>query len=270
MRIARAAMLAASMFGAAAQVQARPQIDPVTSRNDEDYSKLLAEATQGRPPVVERQAGPTPAVQAPVRTAAERQADKPVKAPKPALDPETRERAGVIHLHERSEYAGEEHPVRIVDRSGFDEAFLPATIPNSFGMPEGAIVIDTKHRQLYFAMSATEVRRYGVAVGKQGAVWHGQAVVGRKAKWPDWHPTANIRRENRRLKARVAGGASNPLGARAIYLFKDGRDTLYRIHGTTAPKSIGKYASHGCIRMINEDVIELYSMVKPGALVVVK
>jgi lipoprotein-anchoring transpeptidase ErfK/SrfK len=264
-------MLAASMLGAAAQVQAQSQqIDPVTSRTDEDYSRLLAEATQGREPVVERQAGPTPAIQAPVRTAAERQVEKPVRVSKPVLETETRERPGVIHLHDRSEYADEEHPVRIVDRSGFDDAFLPTTIPNSFGMPAGAIVIDTKHRQLYFAMSATEVRRYGVAVGKQGAVWHGQAVVGRKAKWPDWHPTANIRRENRRLKARVAGGASNPLGARAIYLFKDGRDTLYRIHGTTSPKSIGTYASHGCIRMINEDVIELYSMVKPGALVVVK
>ena len=174
------------------------------------------------------------------------------------------------YLNSASDYADEPHKVRIVDRSNFDSAFLPADLPNTLRLAPGDILIDTEARQLYFAKSSSVVRRYGVAVGKEGAAWKGEAVIGRTARWPDWHPTANQRKENRKLKAKVEGGADNPLGARALYLYQNGNDTLYRIHGTNAPSSIGKFASSGCIRMINEDVIELHAMVRKGARVFVR
>lgn len=228
------------------------------SRDPGDYGDLLRQATQGQDPVAAPVTVGRPSTPS-VMTAAPRPAPKPKAA-----------RSGGEYLYDASEYADEPHRVRIVDRSGFDSAFLPADVPNTLRLAPGAIYIDVKARQLYFARSATQLRRYGIAVGKAGAAWKGDAVVGRTARWPDWRPTANIRRENRRLKAVVRGGASNPLGARALYLYKDGRDTLYRIHGTNIPSSIGKNASHGCIRMINEDVIELHSMVRAGAPVYVR
>lgn len=226
-----------------------------------EYGDLLRMATQGQEPTA-APASPPPQVPAAQKAA-------PAKAAV-GLKTTTVVRAKSEYLHEASEYASEPHKVRIVDRSGFDSAFLPADVPNTIRLAPGSIYIDVKARQLYFAKSPTMLRRYGIAVGRQGAAWKGDAVVGRTARWPDWRPTANIRRENRRLKAVVKGGASNPLGARALYLYKDGRDTLYRIHGTNAPSSIGKNASHGCIRMINEDVIELHSMVRAGAQVFVR
>ena len=111
--------------------------------------------------------------------------------------------------------------------------------------------------------------RYGIAVGRDGQRWTGEAVVGRMARWPSWTPTANMRRRNPNLPQRVAGGPQNPLGARAIYLYRDGRDTLYRIHGTNEPWSIGNAASSGCIRMLNEHVLELFGTVRNGARVIV-
>ena len=112
--------------------------------------------------------------------------------------------------------------------------------------------------------------RFGTAVGREGASWHGTAIVGRKAKWPSWTPTANMRKKNPKLPLRMAGGPKNPLGARALYLFKDGVDTLYRIHGTNEPPSIGKSASSGCIRMFNECIFELFAEVPVGTRVVVR
>lgn len=252
--VASAALLAATTASAQSDRGAR---DPG------DYGDLLRQATQGHDPIA---AVPAPQ---PVPTAPVASAPRAV-APKVVRSAPSENRSKGEYLHDADEYAGEPHAVRLVDRSRFDSAFLPADVPNTLRLAPGAIYIDVKARQLYFARSATQLRRYGIAVGKAGAAWKGDAVVGRTARWPDWRPTANIRRENRRLKAVVKGGASNPLGARALYLYKDGRDTLYRIHGTNAPMSIGHNASHGCIRMINEDVIELHSMVRSGAPVFVR
>ena len=255
MAVAAAALLIAQ--GASAQTYEQ---DGARAAQD-DYGSLLRQATQGRDPVKEApnpKPAPATVVQAPRAPAA------------PKASSGGSEKAAGEFLHSSSEYANEEHRVRLVDRSRFDSAFLPADVPNTIRLAPGHILIDVKARQLYFAKSDTVLRRYGVAVGREGAAWRGVAVVGRGAKWPDWRPTANIRRENRKLKAVVKGGSSNPLGARAMYLYKDGRDTLYRIHGTNAPYSIGKFASHGCIRMINEDVIELYEMVRKGAVVHVR
>lgn len=228
----------------------------------DEYGDLVRRATEGAQPI---DAGDAQAVE-------EQAQPKPKPAPRRTAPSETMpsERSDAEYLHQSSDYANEPHKVRVVDRSRYDAAFVPTNVSNTIGLQQGSILVDVKARQLYFALSPTVLRRYGVAVGKAGKAWHGTAVVGRTARWPDWHPTANIRRENRRLKARVPGGASNPLGARAIYLYSGGRDTLYRIHGTNVPSSIGKFASHGCIRMINEDVIELHSMVRPGATVIVR
>jgi lipoprotein-anchoring transpeptidase ErfK/SrfK len=134
----------------------------------------------------------------------------------------------------------------------------------------GTIVVDAAARLLYLVQDGGRALRFGIAVGRDGAAWRGSAVVGRKAKWPTWTPTANMRKRNPRLPVQVKGGPENPLGARALYLFQNGIDTLYRIHGTNEPWSIGKAASSGCIRMLNEDVFELYGSVPVGARVVVR
>jgi lipoprotein-anchoring transpeptidase ErfK/SrfK len=114
--------------------------------------------------------------------------------------------------------------------------------------------------------------RYGVGVGKAGLEFRGTATIQDKKEWPHWTPTQDMmRREPARYQPwakGMDGGAKNPLGARALYLFKDGKDTLYRIHGTTEPSSIGKAVSSGCIRMLNQDVIDLYNRVPKGAKVV--
>lgn len=134
----------------------------------------------------------------------------------------------------------------------------------------GTIVVAPADRHLYFVQERGRAIRFGIAVGREGAAWSGTAVVGRKAKWPTWTPTANMRARNPKLPVQVKGGPENPLGARALYLFQNGRDTLYRIHGTNEPWSIGKAASSGCIRMLNEDAFELYGSVPVGTKVIVR
>ena len=141
-----------------------------------------------------------------------------------------------------------------------------------FDGPEsvGSLVIDKANRFLFHVTGPGRAVRYGVAVGREGAQWQGEAEVGRRARWPSWTPTANMRRRNPRLPVTMAGGPENPLGARALYLYQNGRDTLYRIHGTNEPWSIGKAASSGCIRMLNEDVFELFGSVPNGTRVFVR
>lgn len=132
----------------------------------------------------------------------------------------------------------------------------------------GTIVVDTENRFLYYVLPKGKAIRYGVAVGEQGMDWSGVARVGAKREWPSWTPTAG-ERARLGVPAFVPGGPQNPLGSRGIYLFQDGRDTLYRIHGTNQPEYIGQAVSYGCIRMTNEDVIDLYKKVNMGAVVVV-
>ena len=148
----------------------------------------------------------------------------------------------------------------------FHRQVVPFTGPE----PVGTIVVDAGKRHLFFVLMGGKAVRFGTAVGRAGASWHGTAIVGRKAKWPSWTPTANMRRRNPALPVRQAGGPKNPLGARALYLYKDGVDTLYRIHGTNDASSIGKPASSGCIRMFNEHVFELFAEVRVGTVVVVR
>lgn len=166
-------------------------------------------------------------------------------------------------------YASEEFPVRLVDRKKFDSRFLPKIVSYETTEKPGTIIVDTKNNYLYLVEEAGMARRYGVAVGASGHAWNGVAVIGRKARWPAWHPTDDMHSETPGLPRRVEPGPHNPLGARALYLYQNGRDTLYRIHGTSEPWTIGTQASSGCIRMFNEDVIDLYNRVKAESRVVV-
>jgi lipoprotein-anchoring transpeptidase ErfK/SrfK len=133
----------------------------------------------------------------------------------------------------------------------------------------GSIVVDTDARYLYFVLPDRKAIRYGVTVGEEALSWYGIAKVGRKEEWPSWVPTADIKRRLENIPNFVEGGPHNPLGARGIYLFQGPKDTLFRIHGTNQPEYIGQAISSGCIRMTNEDVIDLYGRVKMGAIVVV-
>ncbi len=136
----------------------------------------------------------------------------------------------------------------------------------------GTIVVDTPARRLYYVMDEGRAMRYGVGVGREGLAFAGSAYVGRKAEWPRWTPTENMmRREERyrKLAGGMEGGPWNPLGARAMYLYRGGNDTHFRIHGTNQPESIGLAMSSGCVRMLNHDVIDLYERVKVGDRVVV-
>ena len=133
----------------------------------------------------------------------------------------------------------------------------------------GTILINTDARYLYYVLPGGKAVRYGVAVGNEALAWSGVATVGRMTEWPDWIPTPDIRARLGPFPDRVPGGPANPLGARALYLFQGKTDTLYRIHGTTQPEKIGQAVSSGCIRMTNEDVIDLYDRVKLGATVTV-
>src|ERR1700757_4680066 len=133
----------------------------------------------------------------------------------------------------------------------------------------GTILVDTDARYLYFVLPGGKAIRYGVAVGEEAMAWSGVATVGKMAEWPDWIPTPEIQARLGPYPSRVHGGPANPLGARALYLYEANKDTLYRIHGTNQPEYIGQAISSGCIRMRNEDVIDLYDRVKPGSTVVV-
>lgn len=131
--------------------------------------------------------------------------------------------------------------------------------------PAGTIVIDTNNTYLYYVLGNGRAIRYGVGVGREGFTWAGVQSVSRKAEWPDWHPPAEMIARQPYLPRFVAGGPGNPLGARAMYL----GSSEYRIHGTNDPSTIGKFVSSGCIRMTNEDVIDLFGRVNVGAKVVV-
>ena len=138
----------------------------------------------------------------------------------------------------------------------------------------GTIVVDTYVRKLYFVLEGGRAIRYPIAVGREGMSFRGSGVIGRKEEWPSWQPTANMIRTRPDLYAAYAGGLPggliNPLGARALYLYRGGRDTMFRIHGTADAASIGHATSAGCIRLFNQDAIELYNRVPNGTRVLVR
>jgi lipoprotein-anchoring transpeptidase ErfK/SrfK len=151
-------------------------------------------------------------------------------------------------------------------------AFQPQSVRFT-GYAAGTIVIDTHARFLYLVESPFSARRYPIAVGREGMLFTGEATIGDMQEWPKWFPTKDMIKNEAKKYARykdgMDGGVSNPLGARAIYLYQGKRDTYIRIHGTNEPSSIGSAASHGCFRMYNAQVMDLYNRVKLGAKVVV-
>jgi lipoprotein-anchoring transpeptidase ErfK/SrfK len=137
----------------------------------------------------------------------------------------------------------------------------------------GTIIVDTNNKFLYLVEGNNRATRYGIGVGRDGFGWSGVVKVGRKAEWPGWTPPPEMRvreaKEGHKLPAFQEGGETNPLGARAMYLYQNGHDTAFRIHGTNQPWTIGLNLSSGCIRMMNRDVTELYDRVSVGTKVVV-
>ncbi|MPZ57935.1 MAG: L,D-transpeptidase family protein [Rhizobiales bacterium] len=129
----------------------------------------------------------------------------------------------------------------------------------------GTIIIDTANTYLYYVLGNGKAVRYGIGVGREGFTWSGVKTIGRKAEWPDWVPPQEMIARQPYLPRWMAGGRGNPLGARAMYL----AGSLYRIHGTNAPSSIGRNVSSGCIRMLNKDVVDLYQRANVGTKVVV-
>ena len=163
-------------------------------------------------------------------------------------------------------------PLPPFDYSKLPPQFRPSVVAYKGRQFPGTVIVDTAARQISLVVAGGFAIRWGCAVGKDGFRWAGMADVGRKVMWPKWTPPKEmIERHPEKAKwaSGMPGGYDNPLGSRALYLFQNGRDTLYRIHGTTEPMSIGKNASSGCIRMISQDVIQLYRRVPIGSRVVV-
>jgi len=170
------------------------------------------------------------------------------------------------------------YPVRAFDYKKMSPAYLRQEIAYNGPYEPGTIIVDPRAHQLTLVQEGGRARRYGVGVGKQGFSWSGTATVNSKQAWPDWYPPKEMIARSPKLASEVdklqsglgvSGGLRNPLGARAMYLWQGNKDTLFRIHGTLEPFSIGKSVSSGCIRMINQDAIDLFSRVNVGSKVVV-
>lgn len=138
------------------------------------------------------------------------------------------------------------------------------------GETPGTLTIDTRARRLLLSLEDGRAVEYAIGVGRTGFAWKGEAQIGRKAFWPGWTPPPEMLERRPDLPGHMDGSLENPLGARALYLFQNNKDTLFRIHGTNEPESIGHAVSSGCIRMLNADVIDLYQRVAKGARVVVR
>jgi lipoprotein-anchoring transpeptidase ErfK/SrfK len=168
----------------------------------------------------------------------------------------------------------EPFPVAAVDLRRVPKQYWRQEVDYVSSYAPGSIVVNTAERYLYLVMPNDRAMRYGVGVGREeGLQFKGNATISRKAAWPGWTPTANmIKRQPERYAAYAAGlpgGPENPLGARALYLYRGGKDTHFRLHGTLEPYTIGQQVSSGCIRLINQDIIDLYSRVPTGTRVYV-
>lgn len=191
---------------------------------------------------------------------------KPIEAPKPVGDAQYSDMYGPI--------ASEPYPVAGVDLKRVNPKYLRREVDYATTEHPGTIVVDPEQRYAYLVGENGRAIRYGVGVGKTEAFnFKGEARIARKAEWPRWRPTQDmIRRDpDRYLKLAdgLDGGSLNPLGPRALYLYRDGEDTLYRLHGTVEPWTIGTMVSSGCVRFLNQDIIDLYRRVPVGTKVIV-
>jgi lipoprotein-anchoring transpeptidase ErfK/SrfK len=173
---------------------------------------------------------------------------------------------------------GDPFPIPAVNLSQIKPAFLRKAVDYASSEAPGTIVVDPSHHYLFHILENGRAMRYGVGVGREGFGWSGTAMIHSKQEWPDWYPPKEMFERQPEIKKLMAnlqsglgmhGGPGNPLGARAMYLWQGNVDTLYRIHGTVEPWTIGTSVSSGCIRMINQDAIDLYSKTPVGTKVVV-
>jgi len=176
---------------------------------------------------------------------------------------------------DRRNYAAlgqERFPLKAVDLGKLDPRFRRQQVKYETTEPQGTIIVDTANRYLYLVGTEGRAIRYGIEVGRDGFAWSGSATIARKAAWPKWTPPAEMVARDPRTAPfanGMPGGPENPLGARALYLYQNGRDTLYRIHGGGNPRTLGKATSSGCIRLLDHDVIDLYQRIPIGARTVV-
>ena len=165
------------------------------------------------------------------------------------------------------------HALPNVPVNKIPERFRRQRVPYETKHKPGTVVVSTAERHLWLVEEGGTAMRYGIGVGKDGFRWGGTARIALKREWPTWTPPSRMigrQPELAKWRGGMPGGIGNPLGARAMYLYRGGRDTLYRIHGSPEWWSIGTQASSGCIRLINQDVIDLYDRVRTGATVIVK
>ena len=178
------------------------------------------------------------------------------------------------------EYPGEPFAIRPFDYSEIDPRWLRQTVEWRGPEGPGTIIVDPANKHLYFTEAPGKATRYGVGVGREGFLWNGRAQINLKRSWPDWVPPKEMIERSPEIRAQlqktsrglgVPGGPKSPLGARAMYLFSDGgaRDLGYRIHGTTEPETIGSNVSSGCIRMVNQDIVHLFTRAAVGTKVTV-
>ncbi len=166
----------------------------------------------------------------------------------------------------------EPYPVPAVNLDHLESRYYRQIVPDPTGERPGTVVVNTRERFLYLVRDGGEAMRYGVGVGRQGFSWSGRGTIAYKKHWPTWTPPASmIEREPYLEEYRdgMAPGPQNPLGARALYIFEDGRDTLYRVHGSPEVRSIGRAVSSGCIRLLQQDIIDLYGRVPSGSPILV-
>ena len=166
-------------------------------------------------------------------------------------------------------------PLPAIPYKKIDPQFYRQRVIDPTGEPAGTVVVDTRARFLYLVESGGTAMRYGVSIGKDGFAWEGEGVIQWRKKWPRWTPPDEMVARDPSIRSVSAAnggmipGLNNPLGARALYIFKNGKDTLYRVHGTPDWQSVGKATSSGCVRMLNQDVIDLFERVSPQAPIVV-
>ncbi|MGP8232951.1 MAG: L,D-transpeptidase [Methylovirgula sp.] len=209
----------------------------------------------------------------------EQPATPPPPAPSPALIANADEANGPIdYTAMYSGFQDGNFPVPPVKLSQIKKGFMRKLVDYATTEQPGTIVIDPAARYLYHVLPNGKAMRYGIGPGREGFMWSGVAEIHSKQEWPDWYPPKEMIAREPKLRASLAqlqsgigmhGGPGNPLGARAMYLWQGNKDTLYRIHGTVEPSSIGTHASSGCIRMINQDAIDLFQQVPVGTRVVV-
>jgi lipoprotein-anchoring transpeptidase ErfK/SrfK len=166
----------------------------------------------------------------------------------------------------------EQFPVPAIDLTQLKPDMFRTEVPDPTGERPGTIVVNTSERHLYLVQEGGQAIRYGVGIGREGFAWAGHASVGRKAMWPTWVPPLEMQQRQPETQQWAAGmppGLTNPLGARAMYIYQDGRDTLYRLHGTLETASIGTAVSSGCVRLLFHDIIDLYGRCPVGTPIVV-